>query len=93
MQLTLLSRVLLRRPRAHRARGASENDDVGRRRAMRLLHLHIGPSVPDRECHQRLAVRRGCHRLFLLVLCVLRDLLAGEHFFHPLPCGFMLTLF
>ena len=93
MQLALLPRILLRRSRAHRARGPSEAHDVGRRRAMCLLHLHIGSPLPDRESHQRLAVRRGCHRLFLLVLCVLRDLLAGEHFFHPLAHAFMLTLF
>lgn len=87
MQLPLLPRILLRWPPAYRARGPAEAYDVGRRGAMCLLHLHISPPVPDRQYRQRRTVRSGRHRLFLLVLCVLRDLLAGESLIARWPMG------
>ena len=47
LQFCILPRFLVPRPCAYREGRTSEDDDVGRSWAMRLLHLHSGASLSN----------------------------------------------
>lgn len=77
MQLRLLPRLLVRGDRPHRTRGETEAHDVGRGRAMHLLHVYLGLPLAGGRPRVWRALRRRRDRLLLHVLSLLWDLLAG----------------